>query len=57
MKVPLSFCPKPYIEPITAKSADKKEGTPLLSKANSQLCVKAVTGQAPGQLIDLHYVN
>lgn len=45
MRAPLSRRPRPYVQPVNAGDGSCRRG------------VKAVTGQTPGQLIDLHYVN
>lgn len=68
MKALLLNCPRPYVQPIKdGECGQKKEGgiaALLLPEAKrertreqSALCGKAATGQTPGPLIDLHYVN
>lgn len=39
------------------RSSSPAHGEARANRGNSQHCGQAVTGQTPGQLIDLHYVN
>lgn len=66
MKAPLSRRPQPHVEPISGvergqknggRSSSPAHGEARANRGNSQHCGQAVTGQTPGQLIDLHYVN